>query len=233
MISKVKVCLCLIFLFAATASGAGEKTYILDFVSLNEGVHLSDRDQYDHSVIPIVKKYGMKLKGRFDLDAIAGSFTQPARLNVWELDSLESMQKIGQDEQYASLKSMRDSIHDMQALTLYVADFKTRRKLEKGLVLVDLVVMNEGFGKDDRNSYEAKVLPIAEDYGMRVVQSFDILKKMRGSGPSAAMRLNLWSIEDPEKMKKLSQDERYTSLIEYRNKIHDMDNVSLFFSEVK
>lgn len=106
---------------------------------------------------------------------------------------------------------------------------KTQSK--HGLVLLDFVVMNSKFGDKERDAYEREVAPIAARYGMKMIQSYKLEKFLNGSIPKNTARLNLWDVPSPETLKKLSQDQDYQALIPHRNKIHAMQNVTLFFAE--
>ncbi len=95
------------------------------------------------------------------------------------------------------------------------------------LVLVDLVVMNEGHSLSEREEYEAAILPIAERYGMERFGSYEIVQHLNGKAEDA-IKLNLWHLPSPEAMQQLGQDADYQALETMRNELHDFNQLTLY-----
>ena len=218
------------FQFLSTYVCSSEETYLIDFVVMSHGHTLKDRDLYDQDILPITEKYGLALKSSLDLTPLSGNFSLPSRLNIWRVCDEDTLSDLSKDEHYQSLALFRNHIHDMNALTLFLAkkgnisQYLDRRKH----FMVDLVSLNDSFSKEDRDRYEEKVVPVAAEYGMLLKQQFELIKYLRGTGPSHAIRLNLWEVNNFEAVSKLSLDKRYKEYIPHRNKIHDMKNVNLY-----
>lgn len=121
----------------------------------------------------------------------------------------------------ASCTSQPETVPQAPALTAQTA-------LEpEDLVLVDLVVMNPGYGIEEREAYEAAVLPIAQQYNMERIGTYDIVQHLGGKAEDA-IRLNLWSIPNTESIQVLGQDEAYQALEDTRNELHDFNQLTLY-----
>ncbi|MEO1407436.1 MAG: hypothetical protein AAFV54_13235, partial [Pseudomonadota bacterium] len=94
--------------------------------------------------------------------------------------------------------------------------------------LIDFVVMNEGYGLEERDNYEAIVARIASRYGMEKVRAYDLTQHLGGGLPTAS-RLNVWEVPEGA-MQKLGADPDYQAIIPYRDRIHNMKEVSLFMA---
>ncbi|MBT9317812.1 DUF1330 domain-containing protein [Leptothoe spongobia] len=98
------------------------------------------------------------------------------------------------------------------------------------LVLVDLVVMNPGYDIEDREAYEAALLPIVQRYNIKRISSYDIVQHLGGKAEDA-IRLNLWSIPNSEVIQVLGQDADYQALENMRNELHDFSQLTLYTAE--
>lgn len=209
------------------------ETYnLIDFIMLAEGAELAERNAYEEALEPIAARYGAEYIHTYNLVShIGGPMDSAVRLNIWEFEDQNALALVNEDEDYKALIPMRDRVHDMDALTLYMAQpIKDGGPIGDGVVLVDLIVMQDGAGDAERNAYEARMAPIAEKYGFRVHSAFRILQKIGGEGPESPIRLNLWAGQDPEGLQRLSQDPEYQELVEMRNRIHDMEQIALFLA---
>lgn len=120
----------------------------------------------------------------------------------------------------------------MEEVTLcFGKPIQNKGQLTSKHIFVGLVVMNKGFGAKARNQYEEVILPIAQKYGMELKNSFSITEFKAGVGPKSPLRLNLWEIEDPDLVKKLGEDPNYKNEIPNRNKIHDMEKLTLYLAK--
>ncbi|NMH86857.1 hypothetical protein [Flavivirga algicola] len=207
--------------------------YMIDFVVLNDGFTIKDRNKYEKKVIKITKKYGMKIQQSYKLNKhMKGDLIGAIKLNIWILPNANVLKELSKDEDYLEMVAYRNEIHNMNAVTIYMAESETNLGQLKGEnIFVDLVVMNDGYGNVERDVYEDKILPVAENYGMHLKNVFNIREYKMGMGPKNAIRLNIWEIEDPKKMKELGEDKHYIEHVPFRNKIHNMSALTLYLAE--
>ena len=211
--------------------------YLLDFVIMNKGYGLQERNAYEEIIEILTARYGMKIEKKLNITQfLTGDeyLKEVIRLNIWKVP-LHAMKKLSADPDYQSLAKFRNRIHNMNQLSLFTAAPNSialahNETMLTGSILVDLVTMKPGFTLADREKYETKVAPITQKYGMTRFASYDIHKKLKGIAPDA-IRLNLWQVSNQAAMKEIGQDPEYRNLIPYRNKIHDMQKVTLFFAE--
>ena len=214
-----------------------DKFILVDLVVMNEGYGQQERDAYTKKTVKIAAKYGIKkIKTYQIMNKLSGTGPDQAlELNLWEMDDPSAMQKLGSDPEYLANVSFRDKIHNMQDLTLYIAKPK---KVGKAIaadkyVLVDLVVLNDGYGPKDRDGYSKETQRIAKKYGFRKAHSFSLVNHLAGKGPKAAMELNLWELPDPSAMQKLGEDAAYQANVPKRNQIHNMEALTLYLARNK
>ncbi len=217
----------------ATPSLADNKLNLIDFVIMNEGSDIADRDQYEQRIAPMAERTGLSIVRSVDLvQHLNGGIPRAVRLNIWEMESAANMQALMQDPEYQAEIPTRDAIHNMKDLSLYLATETTNNGgLGTGMVLVDLVVMNDGYGAAERDAYEAKVAPIAAQYGMELAAAYTIDEKLNGAATDDALRLNLWSVSDPAAMAELNTDPAYQALADERNRLHDFSQLTLFMGQ--
>lgn len=212
---------------------AESKANLIDFVVLNDGYNIEDRNAYEIKLAPISAKYGAKVVHSYDITShLSGPLKNVVRVNVWELSDHSAFKKIGADPSYQALVPSRDRVHNMKKLALYTGnEIKNNGPIKDGVILVDLVVMNDGYGNAERDAYESKMVPLAAKYGFELISSYAIKKKLSGTGPQQPLRLNLWRVEDPSTMKKLSADADYKALEGVRSKIHDFSKLTMFYAQ--
>lgn len=106
----------------------------------------------------------MERVGSYNITEYLGGKAEDAiKLNLWSLPNAETMQQLGEDLDYQALEAKRNALHDFSQITLYTASsVQDSIDTNADLFLVDLVVMNDGYGLEERNEYEAAILPIAE-----------------------------------------------------------------------
>lgn len=211
----------------------GEQT-LIDFVIMKEGYGAELREPYEDVVATIAGRYGLQKERSFYATQFLGGeqkMQDVLKINVWSMGD-DSMQQLGADEDYQSIVPFRDRIHNMRDLTLYAGSGDTvGGKPEGPTILVDLVVMRSGAGAEERDRYEERIAPIAARYGLRLFAAYPISQRMSGVGPEDALRLNFWSAPSPAAMQQLGQDSDYQAIVPDRNRIHNMDEVTLFFAE--
>ncbi len=206
---------------------------LIDFVVLKDATALAERNAYEAKMAPIAEQYGARVIHSYDITGhIAGPMEEAVRLNVWAFSEPDALAKLNEDARYQALVPVRDRIHDMEALTLYLAEnIRDGGPITDGVILVDLVAMTKGNGDAERDAYEAKMAPIAKRYGFEVVSSFRISQKLAGEGPDSAMRLSLWEGQSPDGLQQLNTDPGYVALAEERDRITDFANLALFMAE--
>lgn len=216
----------------AAHSQSTEPVFLLDFVVLNDGQEIAARNEYEAKVAVIAARYDVAAIHSYDVVApIAGPLPGVARVNVFEMPSLDALDSIFSDPDFTELDDIRPIIHDMNALTLYIGHRTVDNgPVQNGLVLVDLVVMADGYGDADRDAYEAKVQPIAAQYGATIEASFSIDQKMMGHGPDSPVRLNLWRLQDSTTMQSIFEDPAFQALEEERQKLFDFDQLSMWMA---
>ena len=211
---------------------AQEKTIMLDFVVLNNGVELQERIDYEELIRPVTERHGMSVLHRYNLDAhLDGALEDAARLLIWEMDSPAALQAVLEDPEYVPHTGQRDEIHNMRALTIYMGgSAQDEGQITDTAVLVDLVVMNDGFGAEERAEYEASIEPIAARHGLTKIATFPIGAKAAGRGPETPLQLNLWRVEDPAGLQALFADPEFATHVDRRNELHNFDELTLFLA---
>lgn len=189
----------LLALTATMATAQETPTYnLIDFVVLNDGAQIAERSAYEETLEPIAARHGAEVIHSYDIAAhLAGPMEDSVRLNVWQFADPATLGKVNNDPDYAEIIPERDRVHDLDRLTLYMAQpIVDGGRIEDGVILVDLVVLNDGFEAEDRDAYEAKMAPIAAKYGFTIHSAFALMQKIDGEGPAQASRLNLWTGQD-------------------------------------
>ena len=207
-------------------------TYLIDFVVLNEGKTIEERLEYERKITPVIKKYGAVKDQAYNLHTfIAGPPKEAVQLNIYAMPGPGTLQKVSSDPDYQQHVPFRNEVHNMQALTMYTGEaIANAGQINNQHILVDLVVMNDGYGHPERFEYESKMRDIARKHGATLINSFDIDQKLGGIGPDKALKLNLWALESPEVMVALSSDPAYKALAPYRDQFHDMKNITLYMA---
>lgn len=224
--------LAMIALLPLSIAHAGTDTlYLLDFVVMNEGYGIEERNNYEAIIEPISTKYGAKIVRSYDLKQhLGGAIPKAIRFNVWELSD-GAMQKLQQDPDYQALVAYRDRIHNMKDGSLFMAtESLGNREPMTDTIMVDLVVMQDGYGLKQREAYERKTAPIGVKYGVEKFATYDIVQKIGGAAPDG-LRVNLWAVPDPSAMAMVNSDPDYQKQVPKRDQIHKMDLVTLFFAE--
>ncbi len=119
------------------------------------------------------------------------------------------------------------------ALTAIPANAQKKSIPADEYVLIDLVVLNEGYSQKDRDAYNEEIQVFAKDYGADLRQSYKVAQKLAGAGPNGVTEFNLWSLKSPDALAGLSADENYKAIVPKRDKIHNMDKLTLFLARPK
>lgn len=222
----------LFFLLPAPAAMAAEPVYLLDFVVLQDSATLTQRDAYEAKVAEIAARYDVLQIHSYNTAAkLSGKLDGVARVNVFEMPDMAALQSITGDADYAALEDMRNTVHDMSALTLYTGTkIFDHGPITDGNVLVDLVVMSAGHDATARAAYADQIAPLAAKYGATLKARYQVGQKLSGKGPDNPILLNIWHLADPAGIGALSQDPAYQALEEERQHIHDMAALGLWMA---
>ncbi|MEW7292403.1 hypothetical protein [Aquimarina sp. 2304DJ70-9] len=211
---------------------------LIDLVVLNMGYGEKDRAAYSKKTAKIASKYQLKKAQSYGIQShLAGMGPKNAfEFNLWTMPSPTSMAALGQDPAYQANVPNRDKIHDMKALTLFLARPKTGfggfTPKDGKSYLLDFVIMNEGAGALQRSIYNSKVRKIAKKHNVDMVASFDVLQELGGAIHNV-LEVNIWEMDSPASMKALGVDAEYQANIEFRNQIHNMQDLTLYMANAK
>ncbi len=208
------------------------KTVLIDFPILNEGYGPDDRDDYTRNLEVIAARHGIRPIGRYDtIQHLTGSLQGAIGVNLWEMDNDGALEALLSDDDYKANIEWRDRLHDMERLAMYVATpvLDGRSDPEKP-ALLDLVVLNPGMTLDDRAEYGKTIAPIAAELGAKVVRSFRIDRHLSGEVPGA-VEFNIWELPDPGVIEKLISHPDYQAAIPTRDRIHDMEQLTMILAK--
>ncbi|MEM6446850.1 MAG: hypothetical protein AAF704_09850 [Cyanobacteria bacterium P01_D01_bin.123] len=174
----------------------------------------------------------MERVGSYNITEYLGGKAEDAiKLNLWSLPNAETMQQLGEDLDYQALEAKRNALHDFSQITLYTASsVQDSIDTNADLFLVDLVVMNDGYGLEERNEYEAAILPIAEKNGLQRTHFYEALNYINGAVEDA-IKLNLWALPVADAMEQLVEAPEYQAFIPRRDEIHDFESLTLYLAE--
>jgi uncharacterized protein (DUF1330 family) len=214
-----------------------EELVLVDLAVMNEPYDQAERDVYSAKTEEIAKQYGIKKAQSYRIiKYLDGQGPQDAlELNLWTYDDPDDMQKFSSDPEYKARIPLRNVLHDMDALTLYTAKPKLQGAAPNPsqFVLVDFAVMNEDFGQAERDTYVRETERIAAKYGAKRFASYHIVQHLGGAGPEDVLVLDLWAMDDPSALQKLSSDPEYKANVPERNKIHNMEALTLYLAKAK
>ncbi len=210
---------------------ATDELIMVDLVVMNEGHTIEERRAYEDAVLPLAERYGMERIASYDLvQHLNGKAEDAVKLNLWSLPGPGAIQQLNQDADYVALEDQRNELHDFNQLTLYMANpVQDIVELDADLYLVDLVVMSEGYGLEERREYESNILPIAEKNGFQRTHSYETVDFLNGSVEDV-IKVNLWSLPGPEAIEQLENDPEYQTFIPRRNEIHDFESLTLYLA---
>ena len=173
-----------------------------------------------------------ELDCRYDtVHHLTGALEGAIGANLWEMDSPEQLQAVLADAEYGANTDVRDRLHDMDRLTMFLAT-KTMDEGESDpdkLALLDVVVLNDGFTLEDRAEYAALMAPLAATYGAKVLKSFTISKHLRGE-LSDAVEFNIWQLPDAEVFAKMTADPAYQANLALRDRLHNMEKLTMILA---
>jgi hypothetical protein len=202
---------------------------------MNEGYTLTDHEEYHKMIKPYMDKYGLTLHQNYAVSKkLSGTAADNViKIGVWNLESIEGMQKIMGDKDYQNnAVEKRNKIHDMPNLTIFIGRPLFEKSFEKSkLIISDFIVMNDGYGAKERDDYFSKLEKNGKKYGLKRFAAYEVTKFMGGKGPKTTSLVNFWEA-GPETIQKLMGDPEYQkNMVPIRNKIFNMSEVSVFFAK--
>lgn len=199
---------------------------------MNEGYGPADQDAYEARIAPIGVEHGMNRLSAYTVASFLGGAGPQAAstFGVWSLATDKSLGGVMSDSRYKANMSLRDKIHDMKQVAMYIAQEEVvKDKPEPGhALLLGVLAMKKGFGFQDHVDYERAIAPISSKHGMKLVRTFRVSQSM-GAGPDNIAIVSLWDLPKPEAFNAVVTDPEYTAHISYRNLIHDMSASSMYF----
>ncbi|GEM_PF-2703132 len=211
---------------------SGPQAHLVAFLPMQEGYGPSDQDQYEATIAPIADEHGMARVAAYTVGKFLGGTgpSQASTVGVWALDTPESMGALMSDERYQGNVVNRDRVHDMQHAAMYMTheEFSGQAPAPGSAVLVGMLPMREGYGFDDHHEYEASISEITQRHGMRLYKEYRVMKTLSPGAPEIAA-INIWVLDSPDVLGAVMQDPEYATHIEYRDQIHDMEAMTMYF----
>lgn len=207
---------------------------IIELVTLNKNYNITDHFDYHKLIKPVMDKFGLITLNNFEVEKKfkGASADNVAMIGVYSVRSMEDMNKIFADKNYLQNVEKRDKIHDMTNMTLFLAKPVFEKAFDKSkTVLMDFVVMTDGFGAEERDNYFSKLEEFGKKHGLKRFASYEVIQFMGGKGPKDVTLVNFYEA-GPETMKNLSGDSEYqTQMIPVRDKIFNMDELTVFMTK--
>lgn len=217
---------------APTATAQASNLRLLALLPMNEGYGPAEQDAYETRIAPIAAEHGMNRLSAYSVASFLGGAgpKTASTFGVWGLASDKSLFGVMGDARYKANTALRDQIHDMKQVTMYLAQEEiVRDKPTPGhALLLGVLAMKKGFGFQDHVDYERAIQPITSKHGMKLVRTFRVAQSM-GAGPDNIAIVSLWDLPKPEALNAVMSDPEYGAHISYRNLIHDMAASSMYF----
>lgn len=195
------------------AAAQDRQLYMLDFVFLNDGITLEDRDAFNAKSSEIAGRYGIAHIATLDPLAITDGPQDLDRVDIWTVPSQDAWLAWGEDADFKALHAELAKVHDLDNLTLYFASEVAPPMIAPGQAyhLELFTFVEEGFDFDAFATYVQTVDQIAADHGIQRRASLGGLVKIIGSGPNADW-LNLYSVPGPNEYDAMAKDPRNDAL---------------------
>lgn len=201
------------------------RLYMLDFVFLNPGQTIADREAYNAQAAPIAARHGVIHFASLDPLNILQGPSDLVRLDLWHLPSLDALTAWGNDPDYNALRAQVLQVHDMQALTLYMAEEVMRPEITLGAAYhLDLLTFaDEAWNRDIFITYIQAIDAVAERHGIFRTASVGGLAKFAGDGPTADW-MHMYVLPGPDEYANMLQDPTYIDLGGLRDTIFVPNN---------
>ena len=96
-------------------------------------------------------------------------------------------------------------------------------------VMIDFPILNDGYTAEDREDYASFVQELGARKGVNHVARYDTIQHLSGS-LEGAIGVNLWELETAEQLQSVLASDEYQARIEERDKIHDMDRLTMYLA---
>lgn len=219
----------LVLCLGVVMAGAQDRQlYMLDFVFLNDGKTLADRDAFNARSAEIAGRYGILHIATLDPLAITDGPRNLDRVDIWALPSQQAWQSWGEDPDFKALGPDIAAIHDLDNLTLYFASEAAAPTITPGQPyhLELFTFVEDGFDFDAFAGYVQTIDTIAADHGIQRRASLGGLVKVMGSGPNADW-FNLYSVPGPQEYDAMANDPRTRELRDTREALFIRDGTVL------
>jgi uncharacterized protein (DUF1330 family) len=208
-------------------------TIMIDFPILASGYSAADRDAYAATIQTVGARHGVRHFARYDTVKHAnGKLEGAIGVNLWEMDSPSNLEAVLADDVYTANIATRDELHDMARLTMFLAT----PTVDEGptapgtVTLLDLPVLNPGISPQERAEYSTFMKPLFEKYGVELARSYQIDSQLRGEFDEAT-ELNILTLPDIETVGKLTGDPIYQANLGERDRIHNMDLLTMIIAK--
>lgn len=203
---------------------AEQRLFMLDFVFLNKDMALSARDAYNSKAAPIAARHGVRLQATLDPVQIVIGPRDLARLDLWTLPDPGALKAWGDDAEYKAMQTETLAVHDVSKLTLYLArEMSAFKMVRDANYWVEFLSFNKtGFKGPEFSAYQAEIDGIAAQSGMNRVATFGKVGRILGQGYEAHW-MNIYSVDDPEKLQAHLKNPRFVELETMRKKLFDLD----------
>ncbi|GEM_PF-3775175 len=213
-----------------------EELRLIELVTLNKGFSLEQHLSYGEEIEHILNRYGMSNEQNFRVvQKASGTIAdEVAKVGIFKLSSPQAMQGIFSDKEYLEQKvPKRDKIHNMARMTFLMAKPVMEKNFDSSkTVVMDFVVMNEGYDTKERDSYFKKLVSkYGKRHGLKRFASYEVIQFMRGVGPKGVSLVNFYTIEK-ETLQNLTTDPEYVKkMVPWRDRIFDMNELSVLVTQ--
>jgi len=93
---------------------------LVGLLAMNEGYGFDEHHDYEASIADVTKRHGMKLIAEYRVqDKLSPSAPDAAAINIWQLESPESLGAVMRDPEYQQHIEHRDELHDMETTAMW------------------------------------------------------------------------------------------------------------------
>jgi len=206
---------------------------LLALLPMNEGFGPADHDAYEARIAPVGSEHGMARDSAYSIVKFLGGAgpKKASTLGIWSLAAPDTVAKVMGDPRYQAQVPYRNELHDMQNAAMFmVRELPTEEAPKAGhVLLVGLLAMKSGYGFDDHAEYENALEGVMRRHQMRLVRTFRVDQQISGKTGSEIVAVSLWDLPSPESLGKLMSDPDYMANTEYRDRIHDMAQTTMYF----
>ena len=207
---------------------------MLDFVFMDDGFSLADRDEYNAVASQTAARHGVVLQTTLDTAVMVIGPTELDRLDLWTLTTPDALAAWGRDADYLANKDRSDEIHDMRELTLYLGRQVQAPEIESGrFYYLELFAFNpESFTGEEFITYTRQSDTLAGQYAIFRRASFSQIGRILGNGPEVNW-MNLYYISSDNNFRAWHNSAEFKSMVPTRQKLFDWDKSVLAIMKAK